>query len=158
MTDYGEYKKTLLEFAKIRDKRGYFKRDIPETETRETIILQIVRTLKKEMILMRKGVVTTNLCWKAPIIGGLRPDDYILEDTAKRIAWEMFPEQIQEDYRERVIGFQNDPFYEKGRILILTDTERIAIEVGKASAEKRYRDLLRRLRICHRIKDPSELP
>lgn len=158
MTDYGCHKKTLLSFAKTRYVYGYFNSELPEARERETIILKMVETLRKERLLMRKGIVATNLAWKAPRIGGLHRDDYILESTAKRIAWELFPEQIQSELREHVIGFRNDPFYKKASIPCLSDTEQIAIEIGKTSAEKRYRDLLRNLRICHRIKDPSELP
>lgn len=95
------------------------------------------------------GKITTKASWYVPNIGGLHTSSRLLQTTAQRIAWELFPEQIDVRYHRYVLGIDNDPFYKTHQVHTLSDTEQLAIETGKASAEMRYRRMLRDLRACY---------
>lgn len=160
-------RKMLCEIAQIRKDNGSMPRECKYAQDRETIISVFVSTLLVEKDQCKRGAVFTNAAWKAPVIRGIRKQDKLLEQTAQRIAWELFPEQFSNETRDLVLGIENDPFYDEEAVDTLSDAERMAIGVQKAAAEKKYRNLLRNIRTCHRFnvtdknkgtKVPSESP
>lgn len=149
-SDYTKHRERLYEITLIRDENGNIPRDSDICKERESLIKEIVETLTIEKECVKTGIVSTNIGWKSPVIKGLRKVDCKLEETGQRIAWELYPEQFNKKWVKMIIGCKNDPFYDNGEVNTLSDTEKIMISMQKASAERKYRDLLKNLRNCYR--------
>jgi hypothetical protein len=116
---------------------------------REEILNIMIHSIREQIANLPKGNITTNVCWNVPNIRGLHSSGKLLETTAQRIAWELFPEQIDKRYQGYVLGIENDPFFNTHKTYKPSDTEQLAIETGKASAEVKYRRILQDLRACY---------
>lgn len=145
----------LIDATKIRNRDGFLDRRSRIAIEREESIDWFVCTLRNEMLNVNTGVVHTNIAWKTPRVQGLRENDRMVEEAGRRIAWELFDEQFSKDMRNRIIGFQNDPFYENGEFHCLSDTLRMVIDSQKASAERRYRNLIRNMKMCYNSSSSS---
>jgi hypothetical protein len=139
----------LIEITRIRDEQGLIERGSSLAQEREKYINMFVRSLREEEPNIRVGIVKSKIAWRSPVLVSLNGKFNTLGETAQRIAWELFPDQFSIETRKYVLGIENDPFYDNGEYLFLDDTEILAIESQKASAEKRYRTLLRNMRACY---------
>lgn len=148
--------KRLKEITRIRNSMGNLDMDSEYAREREDIIHLFVRCIQEEIPNIRNGIVKSKVAWRSPVLSSLRSQNNLTGEAAQRIAWELFPKQFSKETRDYVLGIENDPFYDNHEQYLLSDTLRVAIEVQKSSAEKRYRSLIRNMRACYLIKDPQE--
>lgn len=144
-----DIRKRLIEITKIRNTDSYIPIESSIAIERERLINDLLSVLNEEISQVETGVLNTNIGWKTPVLSSLRVEDQLLSECAQRIAWELFPEQFSKETREHVLGIENDPFYDPSMVNILSDTERLVIDSQKASAEMRYRSLIRNMRLCY---------
>jgi len=156
--DFDSMKLRLIEITKIRDKNGYLAVDDPASIEREDIIDKFITLLNDGMKTIHEGIQKTKVGWKAPIINGLRYNDKVLCESARRISWELYSVQFPKEIRSQVIGAENDPFYNPEMPSLLSDTELLSLESYKSSAEKRYRTLIKQMKSCYIMKDQQAPP
>jgi hypothetical protein len=153
--DLDVLRKRLIEISEIRIEQGFMNYKDPIGLEREFILRTFIEMLRNEIKNISKGILESKVGWKAPVIQSLRREDQILQSSAQRISWELFPEQFSEHTRQFALGAKNDPFYNPNVHITLSDVDTLTLDTHKASAEKRYRALIRSMRSCYIKRDPQ---
>lgn len=144
--DYRKMKDTLVDIVKANQTYPIAKTDTsPMFRIRETIIRLIVEQLKKDSLALKEHRPVSALCQFCPSIRAIREKDKFLEETAQRIAWQLYDDAFASQMKWASTA-EGDPFYKDSRRYLLSDTEISAIDVYRSIAERKYKNLLQNLR------------
>ena len=147
--DYRKMKDTLVDIVKANHASPVPRNDeSPIFRTRETIIRLIVEQLRKDSLALKEHRPVSALCQFCPSIRAIREKDKFLEETAQRIAWQLYDDSFTSQMKW-ASNAEGDPFYKDSRRYLLTDTEMSAIDVYRSIAERKYKNLLQNLRAEH---------
>jgi hypothetical protein len=146
--DYRKMKEVLTDIVKESRKAGESmtrNEDSPVYRVRETIIRLIVEQLRKDAVSLKEHRPVSALCQFCPSIRAIREKDKLLEETAQRIAWQLYDDCFAAQMKWASTD-KGDPFYKDSRRYLLTDSEMSAIDVYRSIAERKYKNLLQNLR------------
>jgi len=154
--DYRKMKEVLTEIVKDSRKPGGSmtrNEDSALYRVRETMIRLIVEQLRKDANALKEHRPVSALCQFCPSIRAIREKDKLLEETAQRIAWQLYDDSFAAQMKWASTD-KGDPFYTDSRRYLLTDSEMSAIDVYRSIAERKYKNLLQNLRAefsCQKI-------
>lgn len=155
--DYHKMKDVLVEIVKESRKTDdsliVRNDDSPLFRIREMIIHLVVEQLRKDALALKEHRPVSALCQFCPSIRAIREKDKLLEETAQRIAWQLYEDSFASQMKWAATD-KGDPFYKDSRRYLLTDTEMSAIDVYRSIAERKYKNLLQNLRAeysCQKI-------
>ena len=141
----------LNEFDKMKEDGKEIKIDSEEYEIREYVITSIVRILKNDLRNTREnrpisimGSIVPKI-WANAVVPH-RVD--VRNQTAGRIACELFIEQFAEKYRWAA---HLDHFYSDTKDQLTTDIDKTCIQASIAAAEKRYRGVIKMLQRKYKV-------
>jgi hypothetical protein len=144
--DYRKMKDTLVEIAKANSvSQNSNDEDSPVYRVRETMIRLIVDQLRHDALALKEHRPISAICQFCPSIRAIREKDKWLEQTAQRIAWQLYDDSFASQLRWAATD-KGDPFYKDYRQYLLTDSEMSAIDVYRSIAERKYKNLLQNLR------------